>query len=311
MGKQKTPLVRQLANIDLRLLRIFKTVADCGGFSNAQGILNITTSTISNYMSDLEQRLGLHLCHRGRGGFSLTEQGRVVYEATEELLEALEQFRSRVSGAHHTLLGELHLAIAEYSLMIPENHLVDALRVFNELAPEVRLQLSTMTDEDIPGAVLSGEAQLGISVLHKPAPNLLCQPLFQENMSLYCGRGHRLFGREESPEALQELNQSQFMETSMMRSGGAIDPLIEGWKTQATALQLESRVALLLTGKFVGYLPDHLANQGPWANDLQRLFPQNYGYQNTYQLLMKPQAQKNPVAAAMVELLNQYCSFVE
>jgi len=54
---------------DLKLLRIFVSVVRHQGFANAQQELNLSTSAISTYMSQLEAALGLVLCHRGRGGF--------------------------------------------------------------------------------------------------------------------------------------------------------------------------------------------------------------------------------------------------
>ncbi len=57
-----------VANVDLRLLRVFATIVECQGFSAAQAELNISQSTISNHMLALEERLKCKLCQRGRGG---------------------------------------------------------------------------------------------------------------------------------------------------------------------------------------------------------------------------------------------------
>jgi hypothetical protein len=62
--------------MDLRLLRVFKTVVDCGGMAAAELELNIGTSTVSRHVKDLEVRLGLTLCRRGRAGFALTPEGQ-------------------------------------------------------------------------------------------------------------------------------------------------------------------------------------------------------------------------------------------
>ena len=48
----------KLSDQDLRLLRIFKSVADSGGFSQAELSLNLALSTISRHVKDLETRLG-------------------------------------------------------------------------------------------------------------------------------------------------------------------------------------------------------------------------------------------------------------
>ena len=53
--------IGQLSDADLRLLRVFKAVVDCGGMAAAELELNIGTSTISRHIKDLETRLGLVL----------------------------------------------------------------------------------------------------------------------------------------------------------------------------------------------------------------------------------------------------------
>ena len=47
----------------------------------AQALLNVSESTVSTHMHDLETRLGLQL--RGRGGFRLTADGEAVCSARE------------------------------------------------------------------------------------------------------------------------------------------------------------------------------------------------------------------------------------
>ena len=70
------PALGQLSDMDLRLLRVFRVVADCGGMAAAELELNIGSSTISRHIKDLETRLGLRLCRRGRAGFALTPERR-------------------------------------------------------------------------------------------------------------------------------------------------------------------------------------------------------------------------------------------
>ncbi|MGO3131452.1 MAG: LysR family transcriptional regulator, partial [Alcaligenes sp.] len=100
----------QVSDFDLRLLRVFRTVAQVGSFSAAEGVLGITRSAISLHMSDLEKRLGgIRLCQRGRAGFALTEEGRQVLRASETLMAAVENFRSEVNQLHSSLRGDLNI----------------------------------------------------------------------------------------------------------------------------------------------------------------------------------------------------------
>ena len=84
-----------LDSLDVRLLRIYVTIVEAGGFAAAQGELNLSLSTISNHISALEGRLGLTLCQRGRSGFRLTEEGRAVYEEAKRLFGSIDQFDIR------------------------------------------------------------------------------------------------------------------------------------------------------------------------------------------------------------------------
>ena len=83
---------------DLKLLRLFACVVRHQGFAAAQQELNLSTSAISTYMSQLEAQLGFVLCHRGRGGFSLTSKGELFHQEALRLLAELEGFE-RYSAA--------------------------------------------------------------------------------------------------------------------------------------------------------------------------------------------------------------------
>lgn len=99
----------QLAEVDLRLLRVFRTVARKGGFAAAELALGKSKSSISIDIAALESRLRTTLCTRGRGGFSLTPEGEQVLDATEDLLRDIERFRDRVNSASGILSGRMTL----------------------------------------------------------------------------------------------------------------------------------------------------------------------------------------------------------
>ena len=59
-----------LGESDIRLLRVFVALVEAGGLARAQGSLNLSLSTMSGYLTQLETRLGANLCVRGRRGFN-------------------------------------------------------------------------------------------------------------------------------------------------------------------------------------------------------------------------------------------------
>src|SRR5205807_7002622 len=99
-------MLSNLSDGDIRLLRVFSKVVEAGGFSAAQIELNISQSTISTHMTALEQRLGVRLCQRGRSGFSLTEKGQRIYQASQRLFASLDELRSEAGAVRSRLVGK-------------------------------------------------------------------------------------------------------------------------------------------------------------------------------------------------------------
>ncbi len=101
------------------MLKVFKAVADCGGMAAAELELNVGTSTISRQIKDLETRLGLTLCRRGRAGFALTVEGQRIYEETMRLLSAVDAFRSGVDDIHQRMGGRLEIGLFDKTATNP------------------------------------------------------------------------------------------------------------------------------------------------------------------------------------------------
>ena len=66
--------IGRLSKTDLHLLAVFMTVVERGGFAAAQVSLNVGQSTVSRHIGDLENRLGMRLCQRGRRRLSTDRQ---------------------------------------------------------------------------------------------------------------------------------------------------------------------------------------------------------------------------------------------
>ena len=86
-------MLSKLADIDIKLLRVFLAIVEAGGFAAAQAQLNLSPSRISTLLADLEARLGMRLCQRGRVGFRLTDKGRALGPVMKALHGWGEKFR--------------------------------------------------------------------------------------------------------------------------------------------------------------------------------------------------------------------------
>lgn len=279
MGRKKAALSGQLADIDLRLLRVFKTVVEAGGFTAAELELNLANSTITNYISDLEKRLDMRLCYRGRSGFSITEQGQIVYDATLELLTAIENFRYTVNRSHNRIIGSLHLGIAEHMLGVHNAGITQGLDYFFQKAPEVKIRITTLSSEEVVNELFNNRIDIGITVLTRDYPELKRLDLFEEQMLLYCAKGHPLFDAD-LPLTHKTLQGYRFVESPRLLPDREIHPDVRTWNKQAKAHHQEARASLVLSGHYLGFLPSHLVSCWGLNERLKPLLVDRYGYRN-------------------------------
>ncbi len=260
----------QLSDMDMRLLQVFKAVVDCGGMAAAELELNIGTSTVSRHVKDLETRLGMVLCRRGRAGFSVTSEGQRVYQETVQLLAAVEGFRQRVNDLHANMGGQLHVALFEKSVSNPQAHISAAIDRFVAQAPNVALTVHVRGIIEIERGVLDGTYQIGVvpalragpssvAPSRRSSPSLRQTPLFGEHMQLYCAIGHPLAAAARQPSldwpdlCAWPLAGLGYHSPNMQLSHHA--HLVRS----ATAFDQEGVATLLLSGRFIGFLPDHYA----------------------------------------------------
>lgn len=245
---------KSLSAADLRLLRVFNTVVESGGFSAAQVELNVSQSTISTQMADLESRLGTRLCRRGRGGFSLTDSGRTVYEASQRLFRAVDAFSSDVGAMRGRLEGDLHIGAIDNMISNPDCRLHDAVSRFKRRGGAVHLNLHIAPPLEVERAVLDGNFHVGLGTFPRHAPGLAYRPLFREEMQLYCGRGHPFFDRD-GDLGLAEIERSEYVRRGYATATrtGRFTPR----NVTATAFNMEAVAVMVLSGRFIGHMPTH------------------------------------------------------
>jgi len=255
--KQNIPPIH---DVDIRLLRIFKSVVECGGLSAAEYTLGVGRSAISKHLSDLEARLMVRLCERGRSGFSITPYGETVYRATIELLDALDQFRAQISAAKGILTGTVELCLMDNLHLEQGNPIAVALKKFSQRSDGVTLNVTTAGPEEAEEAVSSRLANVAVTSANSGLPGLTYKPLSVHRSGLYAAVGHRLAAVEEGT-SLSDLDDLDVVTRAYQRREHS--PIGRGWRSSAIANDQEASVQLILSGQFVGVLPDHIAE--PWV----------------------------------------------
>lgn len=266
----------QLSNIDIKQLRIFMAVSECGGFTAAEDVLGLSQPAISANIADLESRLGFRVCKRGRSGFHLTERGEELYRAATELLESLGEFEERAGALRGVLTGRLRLGLIDNLITDPLCIIAPALAELSEVADGIRISVEIMAPAEIEYAVAAGRLDIGISIAEKNLPSLRYSALYDEVDLLYCGRRHHLFLSEDVEQIRANVSRARKVIRSFLNRhdtfvmGGKDDPM------QATVKNLEAAAFLILAGTHIGFLPMHYAKSWVESDDMRALLPNQF-----------------------------------
>lgn len=285
---------------DIHLLKVFVTIADCGSFAKAQVELNVAQSTISTQMADLEKRLGMRLCNRGRSGFSVTDDGLAVYEAARRLFNSLDEFTTRVNYRRKGLFGTLRIGMADGLYANPEARLPDAMRHFRAAAEAVKLELLTLDPLGIEQGLMDGQLHVGLHFFPHHAPGLSYFHAFTEEQSLYCGRGHPLF--EIPDEAIDEDDLSGYDYTSTTYLGDT--RRAESFPTphrSATVNMLDGMMTAVMSGQYISYLPTHWAAPYVAAKVLRPILPDRIRYGMAFEMAVRTDEREDRRIASFME----------
>ena len=251
----------QISDVEISQLRVFRAVVSNGGFSAAQLELGLSRSTISGKMTELETRLGLSLCTRGRGGFFLTADGQRIFEQTKDLFFALENFRKQAGELRGQITGLLRLGVIDQISDHPDCHLDRALEAFGRTAPEVHIKLTVIPPNQIEQALLSGQIEAAITPSTHHQPGIKSLRLFREDIFLYCSNTHPFFAQSDEKISINKISKTPFAQRDYSRTMPYYT--IFSHPAAASAAQMEGLLHLILSGRYIGFLPSNLA--APWV----------------------------------------------
>lgn len=294
-----------IGDYEIKQLKIFKVVADCGGFSAAETELNISRSTISIHISNLESRLNLTLCRRGRSGFALTEEGAVVYEATVKLLGELERFRNIISHLDVQLSGSLTVLFSDNISLDARANMPEVIRQFTKVAREVYLNADVAKMTEIERKVLQEEADIGFIPFHRELEGLEYEHIYTDICYLYASSDNPL---TQMPQ--KELNDDIINAFPVVYAGIKSQELLNAqlpkMNLKATAYNYESRLALILSSKFIGYLPENYAQSYVDSGQLIAITPATQYYHLEIMAITKKTNSTNKIRSLFIKTMRDF-----
>jgi DNA-binding transcriptional LysR family regulator len=275
---QADATVLKLTDIDLKLLKAFIAVVDNRGLAAAQANLGLGLSTISTHLTSLERRLGLRLCERGRRGFRLTPDGQKAYDVARSLVGAIDEAGSKFASLRNALEGSLRIGIVDNIVNNPHARLHAAIHRFDARSSEVGVAVEVISPRDLERHVSDGLIDIGIGPAINRTGDLQYISLFEERQYLYCGDLHPLF-------AYPAWTMQNVLAQRVARH---VCPLPEHLATRgllqsaSAAHNMESVALLVLSGCYIGFLPEHFAQGWVEAGRMRAVLPDDLHYVNVF-----------------------------
>lgn len=179
--------------MELWQLRTLVATAESLNFTKASEALNLTQSAVSHQIKALEEELGTPLFIRASRGVRLTDAGRLAYEHAKRIVADAEDMVLAVAHREKALVGTVRVAAATQALVYLFAPLFEE---FMDSHPTVELvfRTTTSTEQTVTG-ILDGSIDVGFASLAVYSPGLAFSRVFEDELVLVVGKGHRLARR--------------------------------------------------------------------------------------------------------------------
>jgi DNA-binding transcriptional LysR family regulator len=159
-------------------LTAFVEAANGNNFSRAAERLGIKASTVSRYIKDLEQDLGIALFNRSTRTLHLTEGGETFLHHARKVLSELDQAKAATSALNQHPRGVLKLNVPP---AFARHHLLPILGHFLERYPQIKVDLVL---EDAQVNLINAGVDLAIRIGVLPDSSLKARRIAQEQLLL-------------------------------------------------------------------------------------------------------------------------------
>jgi len=181
-------------NVTLRQLRAFLAVADEGRFTRAADKLQVSQSTLSALVRDLESNLSLKLFDRHTRMLRLTQAGEEIVPLARKTLADLDHVLENLSQLRGLGRGRVAIAASSLQAALFVPRVVEA---FWREHRGVEVSVLDAPHTQVLELVRSGAADLGLGTASGQRQDLATQVIGSDTFACVMPQGHPLAGTRE------------------------------------------------------------------------------------------------------------------
>lgn len=173
-------------------LRYLLEALNAGSMRAASDRLNVAASSISRQIAQLEENYGLALIEKGRRGVRLTHAGEIVIAHYRNQVADREALRAKLEELRSVKSGHAVLAVGEGFL---GSGFTDMIASFTTANPQIHLDLSVNSSQQIVRQVLDDEAHLGLVFQTPHDIKIHVRSVIAQPLMAIVAAGHPLAGQ--------------------------------------------------------------------------------------------------------------------
>ncbi len=183
----------------VRQLEYVVAVADHLSFSRAADACGVSQPALSTQVREVEQRLGLGLFERGRGGVSIPDHARAVLDAARRAIRAVDDVVDAAVDLRGELVGPVRIGVIP--TMAP--YLLPTLvRELRRRHPRAAPVLTEERTDDLVRRVELGELDVGLLAAPVPGEGLEVVEVAVDEFHLAMPEDHPLAGQGPLPSGV-------------------------------------------------------------------------------------------------------------
>lgn len=163
--------------MELRQLRYFVAIVDCGSLSRAAALVHIVQPALSQQMTHLEQELGVQLLRRSVKGVTPTDAGLALYRHAQQILKLALDTPNVVRDSDAGLGGRVRLGLPSTIAMVLVGPLIAALE---ERFPQIVLEVYESPSSYLAAHLVNERVDLSVLVDEVVLPGVEATPLVDE-----------------------------------------------------------------------------------------------------------------------------------
>ncbi|MBA6118879.1 LysR family transcriptional regulator [Pseudomonas sp. p99-361] len=147
--------------MDIKQLKFLIALDQTRHFGQAAALCHITQPTLSMRLRNLEDELGLMLVNRGQRFEGFTQAGERILAWTRTLLAAYDGLQAEAANCRGRIVGSLRIGMVPLSGF----NLMDLLKPLIIRYPQLQVQLSSLSSEQVTDGLIRNQLDLGICYL--------------------------------------------------------------------------------------------------------------------------------------------------